>query len=316
MNLAHIHIILNHFPTIGTVIGLVLFVLALVGKNNELKRFALGLFLVTGILVIPTYLSGSAASEIVTAQRVGTSEALIQAHQDDALFAFLFAGITAVFAWLGLWQIRRFGAEKQWNAALVLLLGIVTVGLMINTGTAGGEITHPEIRPVDASTGLPVEATLNPGSITAAIESYIIVRPWVWPTAEILHFIGMAILFGIVLLINLRMLGVLSGISYASLHALLPWGMAAFALNLVTGMLFFVGASSQYTSNISFFAKIVLVLLAGMNIIYFTVFDDAWAIKENDSPSMLAKVMAVSTIALWFGVIYFGRMMPYIGNSF
>lgn len=315
MNLAHVHIILNHFPTIGTVIGLALFVLALVGKNNEVKRFALGLFLITGILVIPTYLSGAAASEII-ADQVGTSEALIQAHQDKALVAFLFAGITAGFAWLGLWEFRRFGEEKKWNSTVVLLLGIVTVALMINTGTAGGEIAHPEIRAVDASTGLPVEATLNPGSITVAVENFIIVRPWVWPLSEIIHFIGMALLFGIVLLINLRMLGVVKGISYASLHALLPWGMAAFAINLLTGMLFFIGASAQYTSNISFMAKIVLVLLAGMNIIYFTVFDDAWAVQADDVPSLTAKIMAASTIALWFGVIYFGRMMPYIGNSF
>ena len=241
---------------------------------------------------------------------------MIQAHQDSALLAFLFAGITAAFAWLGLWEFRRFGAEKQWNSAVVLLLGIVTVALMINAGTAGGEITHPEIRPIDASTGLPVEATLNPNSTTAAIETFIIVRPWVWPLAEIFHFIGMALLFGVVLLINLRMLGVVKGISYASLHALLPWGMLAFAINLSTGMLFFIGASSQYTSNVSFFAKIALVLLAGMNVIYFTVFDDAWAVKADDAPSLTAKIMAASTIALWFGVIYFGRMMPYIGNSF
>ncbi len=315
MNLAHVHIILNHFPTIGTVIGLVLFVIALAHKNNELKRFALDLFLITGILVIPTYLSGSGASEIISVNE-GTSEALIQAHQDDALFAFLFAGLTAAFAWLGLWEFRRFGAEKTWNSAVVLLLGIVTVGLMINTGMAGGEISHPEIRPIDEATGLPVEPALAEGSVTGAIENFIIIRPWVWPAAEILHFIGMALLFGVVLLINLRMLGVVRGISYASLHALLPWGMAAFALNLATGMLFFIGATAQYTSNVSFFFKIALVLLAGMNIIYFTVFDDAWTIRADDSPSILAKVMAFSTIVLWFGVIYFGRMMPYIGNSF
>jgi len=315
MNLAHIHIILNHFPTIGTVIGLALFVLALVGKNNELKRFALGLFLITGILVIPTYLSGTAASEIII-ERVDTSEALIQTHQDDALIAFLFAGVTAVFAWLGLWEIRRFGAEKKWNSTVVLVLGIVTVLLMINTGTAGGEIAHPEIRPLDPSTGLPLEATLNPGSITAAIEDFIILRAWVWPTAEIIHFLSMALLFGVVILINLRMLGILKRISYASLHALLPLGMAAFVVNLLTGMLFFIGNSAQYTSNISFLGKIVLVLVGGLSIIYFTVFDDVWAVQADDVPPMTAKIMAASTIALWFGVIYFGRMMPFLGNSF
>ena len=91
MSLAHIHIILNHFPTIGTVIGLALFVLALVGKNNEVKRFALGLFVISGMLVIPTYLTGSAASEIIV-DRPEISEAMIQAHQDQALLGLPVCG--------------------------------------------------------------------------------------------------------------------------------------------------------------------------------------------------------------------------------
>ncbi len=310
MTTAHIHIILNHFPTIGTVIGLALFVLALVTKNNEVKRFALGLFVITGMLVIPTYLSGSGAAEIIV-DRPEISEAMIQAHQDQAFWAFLFAGITAAFAWLGLWEFRRFGAEKPWNSSVVLVLGIITVALMTVTGTAGGEISHPEIRVEGA-----VEPVLDEGSISAAIETFIITRPWVWPASEVLHFIGMALLFGVVLLINLRMLGVVKGISYESLHALLPWGMLAFAVNLTTGMLFFIGASAQYTNNLSFYFKIILVLLAGMNIIYFTVFDDVWNVKADDVAPLTAKVMAASTIAMWVGVIYFGRMLPYIGNAF
>ena len=182
---------------------------------------------------------------------------------------------------------------------------------MTVTGTAGGEISHPEIRAEGA-----VEPILDEGSISAAIETFIITRPWVWPASEVLHFIGMALLFGIVLLVNLRMLGVVKGISYESLHALLPWGMLAFGVNLVTGMLFFIGASAQYTNNVSFYFKIILVLLAGMNIIYFTVFDDVWNVKADDVAPITAKVMAASTIAMWVGVIYFGRMLPYIGNAF
>lgn len=308
MNLAHLHIILNHFPTIGTVIGLAAVAFAFLAKNDELKRFSLGLFLVTGILVIPTYMTGEATSEII-GSRSSVSEAYIQAHRSSAVIALLFSGITAGFAWLGLWHHRRRSALSHGNFVTVVVLAILTVGLMINTGTAGGEISHLEIRPGGA------QEPAGP-YLAASIEEYILLHSWVWPAAEALHFIGMALLFGIVLLINLRMLGVIRGIPFTSLHALLPWGMGAFAVNLLTGMLFFIGVPLQYTQNISFFYKVVLILVAGFNVVYFTVFDGPWKVKAQDVPPLSSKVMAATTIVVWVGIIYFGRMLPYIGNAF
>jgi hypothetical protein len=46
------------------------------------------------------------------------------------------------------------------------------------------------------------------------------------------------------------------------------------------------------------------------------MFEEAWAVKPGDNPPLLAKIVAVSTIILWIGVIWFGRMMPFIGGSF
>ena len=62
--------------------------------------------------------------------------------------------------------------------------------------------------------------------------------PWVWPTCETLHFIGMALLMGVVGVIDLRMLGVMKSLSFAPLHRLLPWGIAGFVINLTTGLMF------------------------------------------------------------------------------
>ena len=69
MNLAHLHIVLNHFPTIGTVVGLGLFIVALVTKSDDLKRASLGIFLILALLAIPTYLSGSAAQQAIEGSR-------------------------------------------------------------------------------------------------------------------------------------------------------------------------------------------------------------------------------------------------------
>ena len=65
-------------------------------------------------------------------------------------------------------------------------------------------------------------------------------NPWVWPICEIFHFVGLCLLFGVVLLVNLRMLGFITGRSaFADVHRLLPWAMLGLVINIVTGMLFF-----------------------------------------------------------------------------
>ena len=58
------------------------------------------------------------------------------------------------------------------------------------------------------------------------------------------------------------------------------------------------------------------VMLAGANALYFTLFDEAWVLKPGDDAPFTAKVVAVSAIALWLGVLYFGSMLPFLGNSF
>jgi len=174
----------------------------------------------------------------------------------------------------------------------------------------GSEIRHPEIVPEGA-------ADSNTEWVkTASIKGFVDTTAWAWPATETLHFIGLSLLLGVVLMINLRMLGVMKNVSYAALHRLLPWGMLGFAINLITGVVFFVTVPEQYTENIALHVKMILMLFGGVNVLYFTMFDQAWALKPGDDAPVTAKVVAVSTIILWVGVIFFGRMMPFIGGSF
>jgi uncharacterized membrane protein len=310
MNLAHIHILLNHFPTIGTIVGLGLFVVALFGKSEDLKRASLGIFLVIGLLTIPAYLTGNMAEDVL---RDGPtySEAYVHRHQDAALLAFIFMQTTAGLSWFGLWQYRRIARTTTWNLSAVLVFSLISFGLMAQAASLGGEISHLEIRE-----GPEVVATEGVLGWSTALGEWFVGQTWAWTAAETLHFIGMWLLFGVVLMVNLRMLGVIKKISYAAMHRMLPWGVLGFTLNMITGMLFFVSAPGYYTQNISFYAKVGLMVIAGINTLYFTIFDDTWNLKAEDEAPMSGKVMAASTIALWFGVIYFGRMLPFLGNSF
>jgi hypothetical protein len=92
--------------------------------------------------------------------------------------------------------------------------------------------------------------------------------------------------------------------------------MLAFGVNLVTGMLFFIAAASQYIDNGPFYWKIIFLMLAGADLLYLTVFDKTWALQPDEEPPMREKVIAASAMGVWVGVIFWGRMLPFLGNAF
>ena len=305
MNYSHIHIVLNHFPTIGLVLGLGLFIYALLRKNDELKVISLVIFMVLGLLGIPTFITGAAAERAIGDR---ADAAMIELHKDAAVLAFVFLSITGTFAWLGLWQSRRFKRTPRWNQMTVLVLSIVTVALMVNTGTMGGEISHPEIRAEE------VTAPLAEGEegLNAVLEAWVLDTAWVWPSGETLHFTGMALLFGVALIINLRLFGLLRNVPFAALHRLLPLGIFGFGISLTTGMMLFNANPGRYINVPTFFLKMFMVVLAGIAVLYVTIFDETWNLGPGDKPPLRARFVAVCTMALWLGVLYFGRMIPFL----
>jgi uncharacterized membrane protein len=319
MNLAHIHLLLNHFPTIGFGIGLGLFLVGLIGKNDYLQRVSFVIFFLIALLAIPTYMSGNAAQEVLK-DTPEVSQSLIRVHEDAALLAFVVMQITGFVAWLGLWQFRLISRLASWSTASVLLLSIVTFGLMARAANIGGEIRHPEILAAQETgggtgTGSGTEATVH-GGVVRSLGAFVTAHTWVWPSCETLHFVGLSILFTVVLIVDLRMLGMAKSLSFAVLYQLLPLGIIGFGLNFMTGMMFFIATPEQYTKNVAFYWKMLLVVLAGINVLYFMLLDEPWTVKAGDDAPLTAKLVALSAIVLWVGVLYFGNMLPFIGNAF
>lgn len=314
MNLVHLHLLLNHVPTVGTIVALGLLLLAFAKKSDDLTRGSLALFFAIALVSLPTYMSGYAAEDVVK-QRPGVNLELVAQHQSAAFLALVFMEATGVVAWFGLWQARKPTGRSKWTAPFVLLLAVLTIVLMAGAANIGGEITHPEIlAPGQQSAAV---GALAPAALrSAAIRYYQFHHPNAWPTLEALHFIGLSLLFGVVLVGNLRILGFMRGAPFIDIHRLLPWGVWGFVINSVTGMLFFVGQAFQYIDNPAFHLKVLFMLLAGANVLYLTLFDDVWALGTGDEAPVSAKWLAASQIVLWVGVIYFGRMLPYIGGAF
>jgi uncharacterized membrane protein len=315
MTLAHVHLLLNHVPTVGTAIVLGLFLLAFIRKSDELKRVSLEAFFVIALLTLPAYLSGVAAQQEIQ-DRPDVSSVLIAAHADSAVLAFVLMQLTGGFAWLALWQLRRIARPARVTLFAVLLLSTLTMAVTARTATLGGEIRHPEILGLEA-----VVAEADLGSDPAWISSegignWVTDKIWVWPAAEALHFIGLWLLFGIVLLVNLRLLGVMKMASFAAVHRLLPWAALGFAINAVTGMLFVTATPEQYAQNAPFLWKIVMLMFAGVNLLYVTVFEGPWHVGPGERAPLRAQAVAAAGIFMWVGVMYFGRMLPFLGNAF
>jgi hypothetical protein len=315
MDLTHIHLLLNHFPTIGYIIGGGLFVVALITKSDHLKLASLVVLLGIALLSIPTYMSGNGAQQGINSLP-GVSKSLIEAHEGAALVAMVFMLATGAFAWLGLWQFRRLARIPSWNLTLILILIVAALALMTRASNMGGEIRHEEIRSSQGQGTVAAPATDEPQGLARKVGFFVTDTPWMWPTCETLHFIGLSLLLGVVLLVDLRILGVVRGVSFQSLHRLLPWAALGFSVNIGTGMLFFVGIPGQYTKNPAFYWKIGLAMLAGLNAVYFTILDEPWSLGPKEDAPLTAKIAAGSAMLLWLGVLYFGSMLPFMGNSF
>jgi len=316
VNVAHLHLLLNHVPTVGSVVALGLLLLALVRRHEPLKHAGLEVLFVIAVVTLPVYMSGVAA-HLELRDRPELSDNAMRVHQDAALAGFAVTEFAGFVAWIALWQSRRRGRAARGLVPAVTLLTIVALALMARAATLGGEIRHPEIR-TDLSAGAAASADDPERFLTTAISMYMVYSPWAWPAAEAVHFLGLSLSFGVLLAVNLRILGVMRHVAFADVHRLLPWGMLGFGANLITGMLFFIGQPGQYSQSAPFYWKVVFLMIAGANFLYLTVFKKAWAPDgDNGLDSSLAdKAMAVSSIVAWLAVLYAGRMLPFIGNAF
>src|SRR5438874_6583774 len=106
MNLAHLHLLLNHFPIIGTLIGAGIFVASFIRRNNDLKLAGLTVFAGVALLTLPAFFSGVGA-QVVARRNPAISAALIERHEGAAILALFFMEITGALALAGLWQHRR-----------------------------------------------------------------------------------------------------------------------------------------------------------------------------------------------------------------
>jgi hypothetical protein len=140
---------------------------------------------------------------------------------------------------------------------------------------------------------------------------------WSWPTLETLHFIGMCLLFGALIIMDLRLMGFERAASVVATDKLYPMALFGFGINLITGIIFCFGDPYRYFINISFQTKMVLVVLAGINFLYYKFKVEPMVVNigpGEDTPAV-AKTVGALSLVLWTGVLAFGRLIPYLGTG-
>lgn len=148
--------------------------------------------------------------------------------------------------------------------------------------------------------------------LSTPLSQYMQQSAHAFSNSETIHFFGLCLLLGSMLVIDLRLLGVLQRTHVSAVLKLVPVAIAGFVLNLITGVLFLVYNPEGYVTNWMFLLKMGLILLAGLNMLYFTFIEQPRVLQTpvGESFDWKTKISAVLSLTLWTAVIVAGRLLP------
>jgi uncharacterized membrane protein len=150
MNDAHLHLVVNHFPIIGTILGLGVVVIGIVFKNKSVINTAYGLFIIAALFAVASMTTGEGAEELVE-DMPNIGKKIIHEHEEAAeKLAFILYALGTV-SLVGIYLNLTNNAKSRIVTYLVIILAAVGVFFAQKTGTTGGEIRHTEIRTSDSN---------------------------------------------------------------------------------------------------------------------------------------------------------------------
>ncbi|HXP86368.1 MAG TPA: DUF6644 family protein [Bryobacteraceae bacterium] len=138
---------------------------------------------------------------------------------------------------------------------------------------------------------------------------------FLFPLLESTHVIGLALVFGTILIIDLRLLGLASTQRPFQRMAsdILKWTWAAFAMTAVTGALMFITNAPVYYHNFFFRTKMLLLVLTGINMLVFELTAGRTIHGWDQAPSAppAGKAVAALSLVMWIGIIFMGRLIGF-----
>jgi len=138
---------------------------------------------------------------------------------------------------------------------------------------------------------------------------------WAFPILNLVHLLALLVAAGTIVYWDLRLLGLgLLRTAVSDLgRQLLPWTWGGFSVMLVSGLLLAWCEAGRLYSNFFFRTKVVLLVLAGLNVLVFhlTVYRGVTAWDRAPVTPLRARIAGAVSLALWFGLIAAGRAIGY-----
>lgn len=144
MSSVHFHLLLNHFPVIGTLIVIALLAVAIVRRSNDVAKVSFGFLAALGAISLLVFFTGEPAEDAVK-NLPGFSEAITERHEEFALAATIVLASIGAFA-LAVLAILRKREIPRWITLGVFMLSLIGGGMMGYTAMLGGEVRHTEVR--------------------------------------------------------------------------------------------------------------------------------------------------------------------------
>lgn len=148
----------------------------------------------------------------------------------------------------------------------------------------------------------------------SAVSTTIRQAIWLYPIIETLHILSLALLFGSIVLFDLRLLGVSRHLPVTDMaRHLLPWAYMSFVVVAVTGFLLFAVDATQLVSNPAFRLKLLLIAATGINAVVFhsALFRSVQQWNRGVTP-VTVRMIAILSLVLWISVIVCGRLIAYV----
>lgn len=145
MNDAHLHMVVNHFPIIGTILAIGILTAGLLNKNQSIINTAYVLFIIGAVFGILSMNTGEGAEELVE-DMPGIGWKIIHDHEELAEKMALLLDILGILSVIGFYFQYKRNPKQKLVSYLILILGIASLFVIQKVGTSGGEIRHSEIR--------------------------------------------------------------------------------------------------------------------------------------------------------------------------
>ncbi len=144
MDTAYIHLLINHLPVFGSILGAMVLVHGLYAKSDATKIAAYNIFTLSSIGAVIAYFTGEGAEDAVEGIP-SVLESRIEAHEDFAMFALVTLILLGVASLVGNYLTLRKPKLTKSTAIVVLLIALVSFGMVARTGYLGGQIRHTEL---------------------------------------------------------------------------------------------------------------------------------------------------------------------------